>query len=54
MTLKTFARRTGWPYDELLATGWVEFVGVLVAMGLTMVVKPVRKTKRAKRTRRTK
>lgn len=36
VTLRDFARRTGWPYAELMQTGVFEFAEVLALMGLTL------------------
>ena len=40
MTLETFAKRTGWPLQEILDIPVDEFTGILALMGLKLVVKP--------------
>ena len=46
MTLKTFATRTGWPIEELLALRWSEFTEILSLMGMKMVFKKLPKASR--------
>lgn len=52
MTLKQFALRTGWPYEELLQTGSREFFEILEFMGMTWTLKPGRKPMRTNKKKR--
>ena len=36
MTLKTFASKTGWPIEEILALKYTEFQEILELMGLSL------------------
>lgn len=42
MTLRTFARRTGWPLAELLQLRWTDCNELLALYGLQLRVTPIR------------
>ena len=43
MTIKEFAKKTGWPYQELMNTDVFEFNMVLFYMDLQLTIVPKRK-----------
>jgi hypothetical protein len=46
MTLEGFAKKTGWPIDELMGLTFDEFEEILSLMGMTLKFKKLKKPKK--------
>lgn len=49
MTLKTWCKRTGWPYEEFMALQWTEASEILALYGMHFTFKDIPKPPKLKR-----